>query len=167
LVPEDPTLDQLAERIRTAIGNVAKHMVHTLQSAMDAGDDLILAKAKVIAEKGHGHWMPGLLGNCTKSGRTARGCVFLARRRSEAEALIKAHNGSDANLTINKVLSLLRISEDTDDTDNTDNATDSPPNPPAESPPAESPPVEPIPKAKQRRGPTRRRTPPKPENMRC
>jgi hypothetical protein len=114
---KDVSLPQLAKRIRKSMGRVVKGAVDSVRAAMDAGDDLIMAKDKV----GHGGWMNWLEKNCALSDRTARQYMQLAEGREYIEQQIKdvtelACNanfslGFSANFTIARAIGVLQARE--------------------------------------------------------
>jgi Protein of unknown function (DUF3102) len=103
-------LDELAQRIRAAQQSIAKNVSAALTKAMDAGDALIAAKAKLK----HGGWMKWLEANCDGlSGRTARVWMQLAENRGVIEAKLKLADA--ANFTISGALELLKPDDDDDE----------------------------------------------------
>lgn len=79
------TLDDLADRIRVAHTDARRAFTDALQRAMDAGDLLLVARARVA----HGEWLPWLRDACELPERTAQLYMRLARNRPAIEAQIR------------------------------------------------------------------------------
>jgi hypothetical protein len=82
LIPSEPPLEQLAERINAAGEQAASALQAGLQHARGAGDLLLQAKARLP----HGRWLPWLKANVRFSERTAQAYMRLAKRWGELEA---------------------------------------------------------------------------------
>jgi len=94
-----PSLDDLAQRIKTEHHEIMGAKRNIVERAMKAGDLLIQAKAKA----GHGNWLNWLKANCVGiSERTANVYMKLADGRATIEEKLKS--AATADLTINEAL---------------------------------------------------------------
>ena len=107
-----PSLDDLAQRIKTEPQEIMGAKRNIVERAMKAGDLLIQAKAKA----GHGNWLNWLKANCVGiSERTANVYMKLAEGRATIEEKLKS--AATADLTINEALrSLAAEATDTNST---------------------------------------------------
>ena len=94
-----PSLDDLAQRIKTEHQEIIGAKRNIVERAMKAGDLLIQAKANA----GHGNWLNWLKANCVGiSERTANVYMKLADGRATIEEKLKS--AATADLTINEAL---------------------------------------------------------------
>ena len=94
-----PSLDDLAQRIKTEHQEIMGAKRNIVERAMKAGDLLIQAKANA----GHGNWLNWLKANCVGiSERTANVYMKLADGRATIEEKLKS--AATADLTINEAL---------------------------------------------------------------
>jgi hypothetical protein len=113
-----PSLDDLAQRIKTEHQEIMGAKRNIVERAMKAGDLLIQAKAKA----GHGNWLNWLKTNCVGiSERTANVYMKLADGRATIEEKLKS--AATADLTINEALrSLVEEAPEAAETNSTGDA---------------------------------------------
>jgi hypothetical protein len=94
------SLADLAARIRQEHEAASAFMRRGLESAINAGNLLIEAKARFQ----HGEWLPWVREHCQVPERTASHYMRLVRHAPE---LLKAENGNVADLTVRGAIDLL------------------------------------------------------------
>jgi Protein of unknown function (DUF3102) len=104
---EEPTLLELATRIRVGHSAVIEGKKNIVRKAIEVGGWLNEAKAKVE----HGEWLPWLKANCQISERTAQRYMHLADAKEPLEIVMSSKSATMADLTLEDAMELLRPSE--------------------------------------------------------
>jgi hypothetical protein len=97
------TLEQLAERVRTALKGVTLAGTNLLEHALAAGDALLAAKEAA----GHGNWLAWLKRECDLSEDKAERYMQIARGRAKLEA----NSARLRNLSLSNALRVIKKSE--------------------------------------------------------
>jgi hypothetical protein len=84
--PAPTELDLLASRIKAAHKSITEHTRNIIDRAIEAGDALNQAKAKLD----HGQWLPWLRNNCDLSERNAQIYMQLANNKSQLKSAAAA-----------------------------------------------------------------------------
>jgi hypothetical protein len=107
LNPDEATLADLAETVRTEHAAVETAMRSSVEHALIGGRALIVARSLLP----HGAWLPWLRERCEIKERTAQLYMQLARHRDELEQLLADKSATIADLKLNEAVALL-VSEE-------------------------------------------------------
>jgi Protein of unknown function (DUF3102) len=100
----EPSLDDLAARIRTEHAATTAALKSTIAHAIACGELLIEAKAKVP----HGQWLPWLAEHCDIPERTAQRYMYFANGR----AVLEAKSATVADLSVRAAIKVLAAEEE-------------------------------------------------------
>jgi hypothetical protein len=100
-------LATLAAKINTEHREFIKAAQSAVQRAIACGEALIAAKAQVMAEKGHGHWLRWLRENCIVAESTAQLYMKLAWSKGQLEEAMRTKSLTVGELTVNEALKLI------------------------------------------------------------
>jgi hypothetical protein len=113
--PTTPSLDDLAQRIKTEHQDIIRAKRNIVERAMKIGDWLKEAKATL----GHGNFTTWRERNCELSARTATNYMRLADNRAKLEENLKSAKNADLTLTLDEAM---RIAEEVIDINSTGDA---------------------------------------------
>jgi hypothetical protein len=123
----EPTLDELATRIKTEHSAIAEHMrgKGLVEKAINLGRALNQAKAKVE----HSKWLDWLKQNCELKERTAQRYMRLDEHRAKIDAHCKEKSVTVTDLTLNKAFELTAAPKPQEENNNSDTKQDDTTNP--------------------------------------